>query len=331
MNRRTFLTGSAAAAILIPPFRAAALDVDFIEPAILQVFRLLPGDPKQGEFDFPITTGTNGPLQRSVWPENPDMYWDPEGEDYYSVLGFYPTWMELHGTQAGVSLWKMNPSAFDREVSQAKLESNGWEVVDDDLHILHYGGSDVDRTALAGEMNVLGSWMREGRWDWIALPDDVSIVVGSNEERVRTIADNIKNHTLIESVDQNLPHLRYILRPDAYLASLLPHQRLPMSGTTAGFISRSWTDDVPIIHSVGLCLESEDLVESVIGIVEKRLAEESSLLLGTPYANFLEISNATSYRESVRFDFVDSSGEWDVFHALDNDDLRMVPLPGDGV
>lgn len=330
MNRRTFLTGSAAAATLLPTFRSAALDEDVIESPILQVFGLLPGYPEQEEFDFPMTTGTNGPLQRSVWPENPDMYWDPEGEDHYNVLGFYPTWMQRRGTQAGVSLWQMSSSGYKRDPAQSTLESNGWEIVDATLRMLQYAGNEDDRSALAGEMNVLGSWMREGLWDWIALPDDVSIVVGTNEERVRTVADNIQNHTLIESVDQNFPHLRYALRADAYLVSLLPHQRLPMSGTIAAFISRSWTGDLPIIQSVGLCLESEDLVESVIGIVEKRLAAKSSLLLDTPYANFLALADITTYRHTVRFDFVDSTEEWDVFHALDNDDLRMLPLPGDG-
>lgn len=307
--------------------RTFALDVEIIENPILHVFGLLPDLPGADDFEFPVTTGTNGPLQRNVWPENPDMYWDPEGEDYFTVLGFYPTWMERRGTQPGISLWQFNTTTYKREASQVTLESNGWEVVDDDLHILHYSGSEDDRNALAGELNVFGSWMRDGEWDWIALPDDATFIVGTDEDRIRIVADHVIHNTAMAAVSERLRPLRHILRSDSYLLSVLPPQRVPVESSQASFISRCWTGDVPIIHSIGLQLESGDQVQPIIDSVQERLRTESSTLVGSPYADFLEIIDIAIYEETVRFDLVDSSEKWDIFNALINSDLLMLPPP----
>lgn len=326
MNRRTFLTGSMAVAALSPTVKAAALDIAIPESPIMRMFEMLPGDPGTDGFDFPVTSGANGHIQRSVWPENPDMYWDPEGEDYDTIFGIYPTWMNLSGTQNGVSLWQMKMSAFDRDVSQTTLESNGWKVVDDDLRILRYGGSEDERSALAGSLNILGSWMRQGDWDWVALPDDSSLVVGSDEDRVRIVADRVKNHTAMTTVDERFHQLGNILRTDSYLVSLLPPQRLPVDLAEASFVSRSWTGDEPIIHSIGLRLESGDQVLSMIDSVQERLETQISTVVSKVYADFLKIADIANYRGTVRFDLIDTSGNWDIFRALGADDLGMLPL-----
>lgn len=326
MNRRSFLTGTIATAALLPTAQVAALDIDFIKNPIVQIFDMLPDFPASERFDFPVTTGTLGTLQRNVWPENPEMYWDPEGEDFYTVFGFYPTWMDMQGFQDGVSLWQMNTSAFDRDASQAVLESNNWEIVDDDLSILHYTGSENDRKTLATSLNILGSWMLAGDWDWVALPDDASIVIGSDEERVRIVADRVKNHSVMTTIAERYPHIGKILRHDAYLVSLLPYQRLPVQFSNATFVSRSWTGDEPIIHSIGLQIESADNIPSMIDAVQGRLESETSSLVGSEYANFLTITKVSDYRKNVRFDFVDASGVWDVFLALRDGDLGMLPL-----
>lgn len=328
MNRRQFLAGSAGQAALLTTSRTSALDVDIIENPILRVFDMLPASPEPDGFEFPITTGTLGELQRSVWPENPDKYWDPEGEDYHSVLGFFPGWMKQRGSQAGASLWQLSAS-YSLETSQATLESNGWEMVDDDLRILRYSGDEKDRSALAGSMNALGSWVRDGEWDWVALPDEASLVVGNNEDRLRTIADRVKNYTAMSTIDGQFHQLRYILRPDAYFTSLLPPQRLPVEASYAAFISRSWTGGVPIIHSIGLRLEGRDQIQLLITTVQERLETQTSSLVGNAYAEFLEITDIVDHGGTVRFDLIDSSGEWDIFHAFNADDLGMLPLESD--
>lgn len=326
MNRRSFIAQCAVMAALLPELRANALDVDVIDDPILEVFRILPGSSSADAWDFPVTTGINGPLQRSVWPENPDMYWDPEGEDYSSVLGFYPSWMEQYGFQEGVSLWQFDTAAYGRDVSRETLISQGWEVVDQDLHILRYTGNETERGALAESLNVLGGWVKDGLWDWVALPDDTSVVIGNVEDRVRIIADRVKHNTSMSTIDQAFPRLDSILRPDSYNVSLLPPQRLPVEFTTAAFLSRSWTGDTPILQSIGLCLETQDQIPHMIGAVEERLDTQTSTLTGTVYSDFLQISDVTTRGTAVRFDLIDANGEWNITHAEQTGDLGMLPF-----
>lgn len=325
MNRRDFLTASAAAVAFMPSMPTSALAVTPFENPVLEVFKMLPAQPGGDGFDFPATTGINGRLQRSVWPENPDLYWDPEGEDYFRIFGFHPSRINRSGTQTDVSLWQLDPSSFDRGATQQSLESNGWQVVDDALQILHYSGNEDDRDELAGSLNLLGNRMHDGEWDWIALPDSTSAIVGSQENRVRLVADRVQNRINLTSMYDQFRPLRPVLRMDSYLVSLLPPQQLPVATTHQVFLSRSWDGDVPIIQSFGLQLESDTYVQSMIDTVQDRLETQSSGLLELPYARFLEIVKIAEHESAIRFDLVDSSGEWDVFRALATDDLLMLP------
>src|SRR5699024_7155875 len=134
------------------------------------------------------------------------------------------------------------------------LESNGWEVVDEDLNLIQYAGSDDDRRALAASLNELNNSIADGTWDWVAFPKPDMIVAGANEILVHNIADHIQNFTAMRAVSENFRLIRYVLRIDTYGMSLLPQQTLPVESTRSSFISRSWTGDTPIIQSIGLNL-----------------------------------------------------------------------------
>lgn len=327
MKRRQFLASVSGLAAVIPTVRTAALDVDIIESPIMEVLRMLPDRPGADGFDFPVITATNNNIQRDVWPENPEMYWDPAGEDYLSIFAFHPSWWTLSTAMDGALLSQFNQESYDQGATIASLETNGWEIADQDLNLLRYAGNDEDRRSLASTLNLLGSQVREGLWDWIALPDAMSIITGPDEDLVRLIASRVQNQISTSSVDENFPQIRYVLRHDTYRMALVPPQRLPIQSAEAAFVSRSWTGDVPIIHSIGVHLESADLVEPLIDVVRGRLESESSNIVGTTYAEFLELQDVRTWRRNVRFDLVDASGEWDVLAALEANDLQMLPLP----
>lgn len=325
MNRRDFLTRSAVLGALVPTARTVALDVDILASPIMNVFQMLPNREGSDGLAFPVTSGINHLIQREVWPEQIEMYWDPEGEDYHTIFGFYPTVQSLSASQQGVAIWTLATTHYDQKTTQATLESNGWEVVDDELRILHYAGTEDDLAKLAGSLNLLGSWLREGIWEWIALPDEVTVIPGSDEDLVRTVADRVKNYPAMATIERNFHGLKYILPVETYLVSLLPPQVLPVAGSQAAFLSKSWTGEEPIVHSIGLRLDSPDAIEPTLAMIRERLETETSPEIGSTYTEFLEIIETRDYHASVRIDFVDSSGEWDVFEAFQTDDLRMLP------
>lgn len=325
MNRRQFLTGATVLTVLAPSIPTSALDIDLVESPIMWMLRMLPDHPGPEGLDFPTTTGTNYLIQRSVWPENPDMYWDPVGEDYLTVFGFHPTAMSFGAGYEGTSLANLDNSVYDWESTLQALESNGWELVDDDLHILHYGGSDEDRSGLSGSLNELGSWMREGIWDWISLPDAAHLVSGPNEEPVGSIADRVKNYPAMTTIETNFHGLRNLLHPEAYYLTLVAPQVLSVANTRATYISKSWMGDTPIIQSIGLRLESPEHIEETLQAIRDRLNSEVSSMINTRFSDFLEIIDVAEYHASLRIDFVDTTGDWDIVHALEFDDLGMLP------
>ena len=326
MNRRRFLTTTATALALASTTFTNAREIGLVEGLVSNVFGYFPDNPGLDGFAFPVTSGTVGMIQREVWPENPDMYWDPEGEDYESMLGFHPKQMQLGAGQEGASLWFMDPQLFDREMTRQTLESNGWQIIDDDLLLLYYAGSEDDRSNLAASLNLLGNRMRDGEWDWIALAHEGSLVMGSDGERVKAIADRLVNGTSGSSIGDRVEPLKPLIRTDTYLISILPPERLPMESVEVSFVSRSWTGDLPIIHSIGMQLGTGEQVEQLVESVQARLTSETSTQLRTTYADFLELSNIQRNSGSVRFDFVSTTDRWDVFDALEVDDLGMLPL-----
>lgn len=326
MNRRRFLTGSTAAVAFLPTVNAAALDIDILQSPVMEMLRSLPDRSAGDGFDFITTRAINNTLQRTVTPENPDMYWDPVGEDYQTIFGIGTSWKDLSGIQDDVSLWKMRTEFYERELTLQTLQSNGWELTDEDLYLLQYKGDDEDRKTLAASLNELNRSITDGEWDWVALPVSDTIVVGASENLVHSIADRAMNHTVMDTVDRHFRNIHYVLRVDTYSMSLLPRQALPVESTQASFISRSWTGDEPIIQSVGLNLESPDRIEPMLEEVRARLQSETSTLNGLRYSDFLKTEGTADYRNNLRIDFVDSTGEWDIRHALLVGDLQMLPL-----
>lgn len=326
MNRRTFLTGSAAAAAFLTTRNPVAQEIDILQSPVLEMLRNLPDRSAADGFDFMITHATNNTLQRSVIPENLDRYWEPISEDYQIIFGISRSSKDLSGKQDGVSLWKMDTNLYQWESTLQTLESNGWELVDEDLHLLHYAGSDEDRRELAASLKQLNEIVLDDTWDWIALPRADTIVIGASESLIHSIADHTKHYTGMQTVNQNFLHIRYILHIDTYEMSLLPRQALPVESTEASFISRAWIGDAPIIQSVGLNLDSPNSIEPILEAVHERLESETSTITGLPYAEFLTIEGTTDYRNALRIDFVDSTGEWDIRHALDAGDLKMLPI-----
>lgn len=325
MNRRRFLTATAAGALL-PLISASAHEERLVENPLSEIYEMLPDQPDENGYSFPVTTGTVGSLQRTVWPENPEMYWDPVGEDFRTIFDFHPAAMMLSASQEGAELWSMNLEMYNRDSTRSELESNGWQAADADFHILQYVGSEDDRSALAASLNLLGTRMQKGEWDWVAVPDDVTVVMGNDGDRVTTIADRVLNNSPGSSMGDWVDTIQRIVRNDSYLISFLPPERLPMEGVNISFISRSWTGDTPIIHSIGMQMDTPEEAEQMVDAVQSRMESETSRATEAVYSDFLEIQTIWRDGESVRFDFITNTDEWDVFDALNASDLRMLPL-----
>lgn len=325
MNRRRLLVTGAILTVVGGQYRARAEEIGLTDSLVTNVFDLLPDAPAADGYDFPVTTGTIGPFQRNVWPENPDMYWDPVGEDYRTIFGFHPNWMQLYASQDDASIWFMDRQLFDHQQVRDTLELNSWKLIDSDLRLLHFHGSEKERSNLAASLNMLTDHMVTGDWDWVALPADDVLVMGSNEERVHLIADRVKHDTPMSTVSNHISHLRPIIRADSYRISVLPSQRLPMEGSDVSFVSRSWTGDLPIIQSIGISLDSRERADRLPELVGDRLESETSSVQQTEYADFLSIHHVEIQDRLIRFDFVDSSTKWDVFEALSAGDLGMLP------
>lgn len=324
LTRRSFLATSMLLP-LITRIPAAATDVDWSTSAIISVFDMLPDRPGPNGLEFPDTTGMDHVIQQQVWPENPDMYWDPKGEDYMTIFGFHPSSLSLSASQGDVSIWKVPNTDVDLTVTRAKLEELTWEPMYDDLGMLHYTGSDDERKELAASLNMLNPQILEGTWDWIAIPDIATIVLGSDEELVRQVADRAKHYPSMSPIWRRFHHLKPLLQPETYFATLLSPQSLPVDMTTAAFVSKSWTGDVPIVQSIGLQLESTDQVEPMIETITQRLAQEVSPVSGTVYNDYLELIGTKRQSSSIRLDFTDASGAWDVTKAWAMNDLGMLP------
>lgn len=327
MNRRLFIaTATATAASLMRNTDlSAALDVDIAESPIMWMLRMLPDREGSNSENFPPTIGMNHLIQREVWPENPDMYWDPIGEDYLQLFGYHPNLASLGAAYEQTSLTTFDNTTYSDDHTIETLEGNGWKIVDDTIRLMHYAGSDDDRQKLADSLNEMGPAVRTGSWDWISFPDVANLISGPDESLVRPIADRVKNFTAMSTIDSNFHGLRNILHPEAYFLSLLPPQVLPVENSRATYISKSWLGDVPIVQSIGMRLESPDLIEPTRENIEARMTSEISSSTDTPYADFLEIVGVESYYSSVRIDFVDSSGRWNIVQAPDQDDLKMLP------
>lgn len=304
---------------------AAATDVDIIENRMVEMFRMLPLLPGPDDLDFPETSGMDHRIQREVWPENPDTYWDPIGEDYHTVFGFYSNAWVVSAGQADVDIWSMDMAAYDFKLAMETLISNGWDVVEETPLLLHFAGSEADRTALGDALNMLGSFIYEGKWDWIGLPDAITIVTGSSEEMVRTVNDRVANYTPMTTMDTAIHGLRYVLPVNAYSAQLLPPQLLPVPNSSGGFICKAWNGDVPIVQSVGLRLATPEEVEPMLLTIRSRMEAEVSSITGTTYSAFLEITDSQAYYSTLRIDFISTDDSWDIFDARLAGDLGMLP------
>ncbi len=327
MNRRQLLL-SGASLLAAPAHQpVGAIDIDVAESPIMNVLRMLPDRKGVNGENFAPTSGMNHRIQRNVWPQNPDMYWDPVGDDYHRLLGFRPNAMNLSASYDGTSISTLDNTQFNDLHSIEMLESHGWEVVDEELRLLHYAGSDDDRLELAETLNEMGRPINEGRWDWICFPDVAHLISGADEHLVRSIADRVQNFTAMTTIDSNFHGLRNILQPAAYSLSLLPPHVLPVKHATAAYISKTWHGETPIVHSIGLRLESADQVEPTIEMIRQRMTTEISSSTDTAYADFLEITDVEIYTSSVRIDFIDTSDSWNIVQKVDENDLRMLP-PG---
>lgn len=325
MNRRRFLTTTAATVALVPMISASAHEERPVRFPLIELFEMFPDQPGEDGFSFPITTGIVGSLQRTVWPENPAMYWDPIGEDYMSIFDFHPAAMMLSASQEGAELWSMNLEMYGRDSTRVTLEANGWQIDDADLGLYRYAGNEDDRSSLAASLNLLGNTLLDGEWDWVALPDDITVVMGSDGDKVRAIVDRAVNSTFFTTVGDRVRPLSSVIHEDSYLISVLPPEHLPVMGADVSFVSRSWTGDIPIIHSIGMQLGTAEEVEQIIEAVVARLKSERSRLANAPYSDFLELSVVKRNGGSVRFDLISKSDVWDVFDALNSDDLQMLP------
>ncbi|MCO5217413.1 MAG: hypothetical protein M9909_01045 [Thermomicrobiales bacterium] len=324
LTRRSLVASS-----MLLPFATrmpvGAIDSDWLTSAIVNVFDLLPDRPGPGRLEFPVTTGIDYLVQREVWPENPDTYWDPKGADISAIFGFYPGIITLAGTQGDVSIWEVPNNEVDLDVTRETLVGNGWVPVDEDLGILHYAGNEDERGELAASLNILQDLMREGVWDWVAIPDIATIVTGANAEVVRQVADRVKHYPPMSTIAGRFHGLKPLLTPETYEVTLLPPQALAVAMTESTFVGKSWTGDVPIVQSIGLRLDSPDQVEPMIATINQRLEQEISPVSGERYSDYLELIETNSYYSSVRLDFVDHSGDWDVTRAWSTNDLGMLP------
>lgn len=325
MNRRQFFAATASSAIGIPALLASATDVAVLESPIMNVLSMLPDTTGPNGFDFPITTALNHRIQREVWPENPEMYWDPIGEDYRTVFGFHTSVVDLSVSQSQLEHWRLDSEQFNPEDTMANLSALGWEMVDEVLRIMRYTGDASARETFASSLNLMGEPIRSRDWDLIGFPDDSSMVLGADEELVRTVADRIQTHTAMLTVDVNFHGLNYVLPVDAYHMMLVPPQALHVPGAESTFVSKSWTGDAPIVQSVGLRMQNAEAVEPMVESIQSLLESEVSTLRNLPYADFLSFDGHDQEYSSVRLDFTVTDGEWDILQAFAADDLRMLP------
>lgn len=325
ISRRNLLVGSAGALALLPFTKAGATDIDIEASPILEVLRILPNRPGPNGEDFTTSHAGNDALRRIVPTEAPDMYWDPAGEDYFTIFGLYDTWITIRGGQEGGAVWLMGDT-YDAESSEETLLSNGWVTTDEDLRLMQYSGNDDDRRSLAASLNLLGVEIESGNWDWVALPDARAVVLGSDGDLVQQMANRIKFYPYMETAEENFHRINYLLPIDTYQMSLLPPQSLPVQGAQATFIARCWRDDDRLVESIGLRMESSDEAIEMLETIQSRLGTETSSITGLPYADFLSIEATKDVYGACRVDFIDATGEWDVRKAFDADDLRMLPL-----
>lgn len=325
MNRRDLTLGLVAGFSVVPLLKASATDVDVLESPIMPMFRMMPARSGPNGFDFPITTGVNHWLQKQVVPENPDMYWDPVGEDYRELFGFHHNAMLQSGYQDDVALWNLDVDAYSIDATIELLQKHGWEVVHEAWPLLHFAANAEQKTSLVESLNDMGHDIAAGGFDWIAFPNDNIMVVGSNEALVHTVADRVATYAVMTTIDTKFHGLRYVLRPDTYIVAVQPAQVLAVQGASSTFISKSWTSNIPIVSSVGVRLDDVDEVQPLIDAVHARIKSETSTLLDVPYSEIIEIGDIQIEYTSVRIDFIPNTLDWDIFLAVQNNDYGMLP------
>lgn len=328
MNRRSFLTTSAASIAALAYLPAAARDVERVESPLMRLLDEIPDRPDDDGLAFPPTHAFNNSIRALAPGEVPDLYWDPYSEDLRELFGLFGSAIDFASTQDSpdlLELWKLNTEFMVPEDVIAALVENGWSIADEDLRYLQYEGSEDDRRALVSSMNMVGSTISDGSWDHIALPNDNTMVLGADPEFVRTTADRVKHHTALTPVRENFHALGEFLPIHTYEMNLLPPESLPIQDATATFVCKSYHKDGPIIHSVGVRTASDDLANALVHDVPQLIATAVSPTRDLPYSDFLKIENVYAKGPSARFDFVITEGEWDVIKAVEAGDLRMFP------
>lgn len=328
---RRMLMATGMALPILTPVRASAIDSEWETSELYPLIEAFPDRPGDDDRSFNPIRGTHYLL----WQQSgamPDTYWDPFGMDIGLLFGLTSNDLRAVVSQPGTSplqVWRHMADSHGHLVARQSLLDQGWEVVQEEPYPrLTYSGSDTERAALAEEMAMLSQEIRDGGYDHIAFPDDITIVIGADANVVGLAAGMLFNRTSMTSVKYRLGNLNYLLPVQTYDFVWMPPTDLPVSGAESTFSSK-WIDEENVTwQSIAVSLDSPDDVEEFVATVGSRLqTERSHLYPDQVFADFLELTQVKQEYASVRFDFAVTDSAWDCVVAIQTGDLGFLPPP----